>query len=522
MKLRRPKSRCLRGRRSGSVLLLVLIVVALLTLGAMTFFERMFVEHQAVRASIRQTQGRYLADSGAEYLRALMVQDPNLLNQSGGKFNNPTIFQGRLVTDDPVAAFRGRFTVLAPQLRSDGYYGGVRYGLEDESSRLNLNTVLLADSYEQDGARNLLLALPGMTEPIADAILDWIDADDEPRVLGAEQEYYSALDPPYAPRNGAPQSVEELLLVRDVTPALLFGADINRNMLVDVSEEPLTVIEGADNINGALDRGWAAYLTLDSAEKNLRADGTPKINVNMSDLQELHTQVQAALGDEIANFIVAYRQGGAYDGNETGQSAAGLTINYDETGRETLANILDLVGVRTRVVEQGQTEPTVVESPFPEDTSSMRDYLPKLFDNIAVNAAAAIPGRININQAPKPLLEAIPGLDLNTVEGILSSRVTEPGVEQPDQAYETWPLTYGLVDLEAMKRLMPLVTAGGDVYRAQIVGYFDEEGPAYRVEVVVDATQTTPIIKRRRELVEQGPGFSLDTLGTELDDASYP
>ena len=36
-------------------------------------------------------------------------------------------------------------------------------------------------------------------------------------------------NPPYAPRNGPLGSIEELLLVRGVTPALLFGADLNRN-----------------------------------------------------------------------------------------------------------------------------------------------------------------------------------------------------------------------------------------------------------------------------------------------------
>ncbi len=44
--------------RRASVLLLALVVIVLLTLGAMSFFERMFVEHQATRAHIRQTQAR--------------------------------------------------------------------------------------------------------------------------------------------------------------------------------------------------------------------------------------------------------------------------------------------------------------------------------------------------------------------------------------------------------------------------------------------------------------------------------
>ena len=148
----------------------------------------------------------------------------------------------------------------------------------------------------------------------------------------------------------------------------------------------------------------------------------------------------------------------------------------------------------------------------------MRDYLPKLFDNFAVNAAPSIPGRLNINQAPRVLLLGIPGLTSDVVEQILSNRLPEANGERPDQAYEIWPLTTGIVDLETMKKLMPLVTAGGNVYRAQIVGYFDEEGPAYRIEAVVDASGTTPVVKRRRDLVEQGPGYTLDVLGTAVDD----
>ena len=64
-----------------------------------------------------------------------------------------------------------------------------------------------------------------------------------------------------------------------------------------------------------------------------------------------------------------------------------------------------------------------------------------------------------------------------------------------------------------------LVTAGGDVYRAQVIGYFDEEGPFYRTEAIIDATQATPVVKRRRDLIDQGPGYSLETLGVTVDEA---
>ncbi|MEX2092074.1 MAG: hypothetical protein WD971_05325 [Pirellulales bacterium] len=518
-------------RRRASVLLLALVVIVLLTLGAVSFFERMFVEHQATRAHIRQAQARYLAESGVEFIRAMAMQDPNTLMQSGGTYNNPTLFQGKLVLDDELAAFRGRFTVIAPAINEAGYFAGIRYGLENESARLNLNTVLLADQYEEGGAQKLLMTLPGMTEPIADAILDWIDPDSDQRTLGAEQEYYSSLSPPYAPRNEPLGSIEELLLVRDVTPALLFGADLNRNSLIEANEQPYTVIEGADNSGGLLNRGWAAYLTIDSAERNTKPDGTPKIDVNMQDLKELHTQALQVLDEPMANFLVAYRQGGPEDEERPGRrggggrtvEAAGLELDFNLPGRERFNNLLDLVGVRTQVVEQSQggappREPPTCESPFTEDASAMRDYIPKLFDNFSVNSSTSIPGRININQAPRVLLVGIPGLDSTAIDQIISSRQPDANGERPEQAYETWPLVSGIVDLETMKQLMPLVTAGGNVYRAQIVGYFDEEGPAYRMEAIVDATQSPPVVKRRRDLVEQGPGYTLDVLGTTVED----
>jgi DNA uptake protein ComE-like DNA-binding protein len=399
------------------------------------------------------------------------------------------------------------------------------------------------------------MSLPGMTESVADAILDWIDPDDDPRMLGAEREYYSALTPAYEPRNGPPGSIDELLLVRDVTPALLFGADLNRNTQVDAGESNLTAIDGVDNTTGMLNRGWSAYLTLDSAEKNVRADGTPKIDVNMEDLEELHKQLTQFLDQDQAAFIIAYRQGGAYDGNESGQSASSLKLDFTQPGRVRLNTILDLIGVKTRIARStpagqsgqggqndgsggqsgdnggggrggqgggrgggGQNSRIVVNAAFPEERGSMRSYLPLLMENLSVNASPSIPGRLNINQAPRRLLMGIPGLEGNAVDQIIANREIEPGLQRPEQAYETWLLTSGIVELDAMKKLMALVTTGGSVYRAQVVGFFDAEGPATRMEVVIDGTQSPPAVRRRWELDELGPGRTPEELGVPLED----
>ena len=95
-----------------------------------------------------------------------------------------------------------------------------------------------------------------------------------------------------------------------MTPQLLFGLDAARLAEGAASKNDNT-LEGVDNADGSMDHGWAAYLTVYSMESNLRADGTPKINLNGGDLQQLYNDLQKVLDPQWATFIVAYRQNGA-------------------------------------------------------------------------------------------------------------------------------------------------------------------------------------------------------------------
>ena len=88
----------------------------------------------------------------------------------------------------------------------------------------------------------------------------------------------------------------------------------------------------------------------------------------------------------------------------------------------------------------------------------------------------------------------------------------------PIRQYEAWPLMEGVVTLEEMKELMPFVCAGGDVYRAQVIGYYDEGGPTARIEVVFDATNQPAAVVFWRDISHLGRGYSLETLGVENTD----
>ncbi len=57
-----------------------------------------------------------------------------------------------------------------------------------------------------------------------------------------------------------------------------------------------------------------------------------------------------------------------------------------------------------------------------------------------------------------------------------------------------------------------MLTGGGDVYRAQIVGYF-ESGASHRAEIVIDATTVNPKVVAWRDISHLGRGFDLSVLG---------
>jgi general secretion pathway protein K len=108
----------------------------------------------------------------------------------------------------------------------------------DHSGRLQVNSLLMRKDNEwvaNEEQRNIWMNLLsaedfGLDEEeaasIIEALIDWIDEDDDPLGFGgAESSYYQGLDTPYTPRNGPMEFIEELLLVRGITPELYNGTE---------------------------------------------------------------------------------------------------------------------------------------------------------------------------------------------------------------------------------------------------------------------------------------------------------
>jgi type II secretory pathway component PulK len=501
------------------ILLVVFIVIVMISLAGLSFVELMSTENKAVHLHGDEIQAQAALRSGEELLKFFLEQTPDVRQAAAGTFDNPDLFRGTMVLEDPAEKHNCRVTVISPRLE-EGEVRGIRYGVDDESSRLNLASVLDWEQRHPGDGKQALLRLPGMTENIADAILDWMDGDSESRQMGAEADYYSALMVPYGPRNAVPTSIEELLLVKGVTRELLFGVDWTDrpfDVAALYSASQGTAGPPTGTMPSAADLPWVMLLTVYSAEKNVTPVGTPKINLNDPDLARLSQRLAAAFDAPTAQFVVAYRQFGPYAGVEASIPGAPFQADLKLPARFTIDSPLDLIAARVRAQALGSI---VLDSPFTGESSATREVLSKILDLLTTDSGPVIRGRINVNLAPTLVLGCIPGIDDGLVTRIVSARGTPDAPDTVDRHNLAWLVTEGLVDLPQLKALLPYLTTGGDVYRAQIIGYFDDKGPSARAEVIIDATSTPSREVYWKDLKMLGPGYPPEALGGSPSDAA--
>jgi type II secretory pathway component PulK len=553
--------------RRGFVLLAVLIVVVLLSLAAYQFSDVMLAEYKANDSYLRSAQARSLAESGIQYAAALLSNPDAYTNTlNSNPYNNPSAFQRVVVNPSASQRFRGYFSIVSPLDPGDTGSQPFRFGVSDEGGKINLNAIMQTDP-SGTALSNILNAMtptvPTLTPQVIDPIIDWIDSDSTPRQNGAEDTYYQQQSPPYHAKNGPLDTLDELLLVMNMTPQILYGNDRNRNGILDPGEG-----------DGAVDRGLSAYFTVHSREQNIDSQGNQRIYVNANDLKTLYQQLKPVVGDQLAKFIILYRtygpsagpsKGGASSkgggagsttgskggsgggassskggggggasgkggkaGSSTGedgadepddQNAAGLgkvTPSFKVSKPQSIKSLFDLVNTYVQIPSANpRVKPTRYPSPL-NDPATQQTLLPILLDAVSTSKALELPGRINVNTAPAAVLMGLTGLSANgltetDVQTILANRPSPDSTEPPDPMFQTtaWLLTAGNISAKKLSSLDKYITARSQVYRVQSIGRLEGGGPAVRLEAVIDTNQGFPRILYRRELTELGKGFDL-------------
>lgn len=562
MRLRNPIAGTARPtlrNRPGYVLVAVLLVVVVLSLTAYQFTDVMTSEHRAAVRTTDAAQVRACAVSGLHYAAGILSdRDAFATSLGGDPFTGSDKLGGGSSggvecrpAPDGNPNRQGLFALVGVANTATG--GGATYetrfgAVTDEGGKLNVNALIAADPTGQV-LYDALMKLPGMTENVADAIVDWLDADDNPRTNGAEASAYSSLPNPYRPKNGPIHTIDELLLVQGVTPQLLYGTDRNRNGQPD--DDP----NGGQQVDNMF-RGWAEYLTPYGRELNVDSTGVPRQYLNQAsdseDLAALLSRLSGAVGADLANYVVAYKMftvsqvtttstttinmSGGSGGTTTGTitirstttTTGGSTSNQQQTVQATpdqlaqavqtaisngqtsrkqvtkspLSMLNSRVTLPAVAAEPGQpTPPTYVYDCPLNNPANLAQLLPLLMDKVTATTVIELSPRVNINTAPREVLMALPGMTDEYADAIVGGR---PSPSTTDQAYltGTWPVVNNVMPVGVFQQLEPYITGRTMVYRVQSIGYFAEGGPVARVEAVIDTNQGAPRFLYFRDLTD--------------------
>ncbi len=427
------KSACFIGVRERGAVLIVMVWIVLVLAGIV------LLTADGVRAF------SYVSRNEAGFVRADMAGQ-------GGVGLARAVVDGVVdeeSLDEVMDVGRSYVWFISPRLDEPGQ---IAYVLQDLGGRVNVNTA----------SRELLLALPNMTETIADAIIDWRDGDDEASEQGAESNYYQQLDDGYYCKNDLFESVEELLLVKGMTKEILFGEDVNQNGILDANENDGDAMWPEDNSDGVLDMGLWAYVTVDSRYANESVDGVERVNVNQGggqneDLRRLFEEKFSSL------------------------SRALTVYNYSRT-RGPYENVFD----------------------FYMKVEMTREEFAAVADYVTTSGEEMIEGGVNINTAEYEVIKLLPGLEESDTSAIVSAR---EGMDVSGGDV-TWLLD--AISVEKAVAIGGMIHGRSMQYLADVV-VLNKDGYGYsRCCVVIDGSEGSARVIRQYDMSHLG--WPLDSM----------
>jgi general secretion pathway protein K len=264
----------MRLQQRGSV-----IIVALWTITVMTILVAVIASQNRLSAQVAWFQQQDVAIwadllaaiNQAEMDVVLELQPPPPTSESELSDSSASIAEELNALFDPRSRFNGEELQLNYPQPAD-----IAVRIYDHAGKINLrelNRGKLREMIEKKlgGPQQ---ADQQQIDEMMEAWNDWQDLNDGASVIGAETDYYMGLDPPYMPRNGTLETVEEILLIRGF--AEVFG---------DVDLDAAFTLYGEDDL----------------------------VNLNVATIEAM--RLMPGLDDELIEQIVAYRRENKFQGN---------------------------------------------------------------------------------------------------------------------------------------------------------------------------------------------------------------
>jgi DNA uptake protein ComE-like DNA-binding protein len=413
------------------VLIITLWIVAGLAAMALTFGHAVVFGNRISANVLAERQAEEAIAGARRYVLVVLKA-----NETAGDIPDSETYSAELTIGNARAWLLDRPTAGATDLT---------YGLQDEASKLNLNTA----------TAEMLEALPGMTEDLAAAIIDWRDEDNTPGDGGAEDETYSRKEPDYQTKNSDFETVEELILVNGMTLDLLLGKDHNQNGIVEDSEEEASAANSTTRFSELNDFGLINFLTVHSEEANTDPDGQARININERNTSQL--------SQTLAKYLE--------------QSKATSVIEKTNAGRKTYTSLVEFF------LSSGLSA---------EDFALIDDYL-------SVSKEETLSGLVNVNTASTTVLACLPGLDETTAAKLVSYRLAN----SEKLTSIAW-IVEALEKNETALEVGPYLTTRTNRYAADIAAVGQNGRGFKRFFMVIDTSGDEPAVIFRRERTGYG------------------
>ncbi|WP_186311977.1 type II secretion system minor pseudopilin GspK [Marinobacter piscensis] len=191
-------------KQQGVALIMVLLAMTLIVMLASGMTQQQNIRVFKAGHYLAQQQGQSIALGAEAFARLILLQD----------FEKDK--EDNLMVDSPDEFWAMNAAILP--LEDNGV---AEVQIDDLGGRINLNDLVTGsgqvDPVTKDRVKRLLIAL-GITGLSVDALVDWIDADDQTiSAYGAEDGQYLMADPGFRAANQPFVSVSELRLIEGMT-----------------------------------------------------------------------------------------------------------------------------------------------------------------------------------------------------------------------------------------------------------------------------------------------------------------
>ncbi len=200
---------------SGYVLVIVLLVISLLVAISSEFIITAQTNVRYIAKFSESLRARTIARAGVNLGVALLEADKK--GAASGLLSGVS-------TNSNVDSHQDIWAIELPPLPIEG--GFLKIDISDENSKININALAneVVDRSPYYAVAQRFFINMGLPMDLADALIDWVDIDDSRFPYGAESsDYYLAQARPYRAKNGAMDSIQEMLMVKGFTPEIYYG-----------------------------------------------------------------------------------------------------------------------------------------------------------------------------------------------------------------------------------------------------------------------------------------------------------